>query len=142
MDYSDLEKALALAVKAHRGQRDKSGFPYIFHPVRVMLRLKNLEAQIVALLHDILEDSAISATDLQQAGFSPTVIEAVSCLTKKEGEDYFEYISRVKGNHLARAVKLADIEDNLDANRLSDLSETDCKRMARYLKAKKILSAD
>ncbi len=141
MEVSILEKALALAFRAHQGQKDKSGFPYVFHPLRMMLQLTTLEEQTVALLHDVLEDSSITAEELRKEGFSPAVIEAVEALTRKKDEPYLEYIRRVKQNPLARVVKLADIRENLNANRLAELSENDCRRLERYLRARKILLA-
>ncbi len=140
MQASELEKALSLALKAHQGQKDKSGQPYILHPVRVMLRFQETEARIVALLHDVLEDSDISIDELQHAGFGTKIIEAVRCLTRKPNEEYLDYIRRIKENPLARKVKLADLKDNLDVNRLEELQAKDCRRLERYLQAKKILS--
>ena len=140
MQASELEKALSLALKAHQGQKDKSGQPYILHPVRVMLQFQEAEARIVALLHDVLEDSDISIDELQQAGFGTKIIEAVRCLTRKPNEEYLDYIRRIKENPLARKVKLADLKDNLDVNRLEELQAKDCRRLERYLQAKKILS--
>jgi (p)ppGpp synthase/HD superfamily hydrolase len=141
MDASILEKALAMALQAHRGQKDKSGLPYVFHPIRMMLQLTTLEEQTVALLHDVLEDSPFTAEDLRKEGFSSVVIEAVKALTREKDEPYLEYIRRVKQNRLARVVKLADIKENLNANRLTNLSEKDCQRLERYLKAREILLA-
>jgi (p)ppGpp synthase/HD superfamily hydrolase len=141
MDASILEKALAMALQAHRGQKDKSGLPYVFHPIRMMLQLTTLEEQTVALLHDVLEDSPFTAEDLRKEGFSSVVIEAVKALTREKDEPYLEYIRRVKQNQLARIVKLADIKENLNANRLTNLSEKDCQRLERYLKAREILLA-
>ncbi len=142
MKNRDLEKALSIALKAHCGQKDKNGFPYVFHPIRVMLSLNDPVAQIVALLHDVAEDSDISVEYLQKAGFDAQIVEAVGCLTKGENEDYFDYIKRVKQNPLARTVKLADLQDNLNLNRLNVIDENDFKRFKKYLKAKEILKSD
>ena len=137
---SDLEKALAIALKAHKGQIDKSGQPYILHPIRVMMQLEEAKAKVVALLHDVVEDSDITLNDLREEGFDSEIIETVACLTKDAHEDYTDYILRIKHNRLARLVKLADLQDNLNANRLQTLQPNDCLRMERYLKAKKILT--
>jgi len=137
---SDLEKALAIALKAHKGQVDKSGQPYILHPIRMMIQLQETKAKVVALLHDVIEDSDITPNKLRREGFDSEIIEAVVCLTKKTKEDYIEYIWRVKKNHLARIVKLADLKDNLDASRLKHILPEDCQRMERYLKAIELLS--
>lgn len=130
-----LEKALEVALKAHRGQRDKAGQPYILHPLRVMHAVAGEEARAVALLHDVVEDTGVTADDLRRAGFPPAVVEAVEALTKQEGEEYAAFIERVRLVPLARQVKLADLEDNLDARRLPDFSEKDGKRTAKYVRA-------
>ena len=139
MEPSPLEKALALALQAHQGQTDKSGLPYILHPIRLMMRVEDPQAKVVALLHDVLEDSDMTENDLQNAGFDKQIIEAVVCLTKTPSIDYMEYIRRIKKNSLATQVKLVDLEDNLNANRLKEIEQKDCERMARYLQARKIL---
>ena len=139
MEPSHLEKALALALQAHQGQTDKSGLPYILHPIRLMMRVEDSQAKVVALLHDVLEDSDMTENDLKNAGFDKQIIEAVVCLTKTPSTDYMEYIRRIKKNSLATQVKLVDLEDNLNANRLKEIEQKDCERMARYLQARKIL---
>ena len=139
MEPSPLEKALALALRAHQGQMDKSGLPYILHPIRLMMRVEDPQAKVVALLHDVLEDSDMTENDLQNAGFDKQIIEAVVCLTKTPSIDYMEYIRRIKKNSLATQVKLVDLEDNLNANRLKEIEQKDCERMARYLQAREIL---
>lgn len=130
-----LEKALALALKAHAGQKDKAGQPYILHPLRVMLQMENTQTKIVALLHDVLEDSNITLQELKQAGFDPQILEAVDCLTRREQEDYFTYLERVAQNKLALSVKIADLKDNLDVTRLKEITPADQQRLNKYLKA-------
>jgi hypothetical protein len=108
--------AVALAASVHRDQRDKAGQPYILHPLRVMLKQADEPAQMVAVLHDMLEDSPntdapITAVDLRCAGYSEEVI-AAGALTKREGERYEEFIERIALNSLARRAKLGDLEDN------------------------------
>jgi guanosine-3',5'-bis(diphosphate) 3'-pyrophosphohydrolase len=113
-----IERALQIAAKAHEGQKDKSGKPYIFHPLRAMMSVEGEEAQIVAILHDVIEDTSVTVDDLRQAGFSEKTIEGVLCVTHRKDETYADYVVRCKGNGVARRVKLADLEDNsrLDRN--------------------------
>lgn len=114
----NIETAIKLAADAHAGQVDKAGQPYILHPLRVMLAMKTDDERIVAVLHDVVEDSPISCDELQQRyGFSPLIVQAVAALTRGRGEYYFDFIRRLAPNPIARAVKIADIRDNLDPNR-------------------------
>lgn len=134
-----LEKAMILAATAHMGQLDKGGNPYILHPVRVMLRCNTLEEKIVAMLHDTLEDSDLTADDLVKEGFPKEIVDAVVTLTRKTGENYLEHIQKVSKNPLATTVKLSDLADNMDLNRLPGLTPKDFQRLERYLRAKLIL---
>jgi len=131
-----LADAVALAVRVHRDHRDKAGQPYILHPLRVMLRQHDEAAQIVAVLHDVIEDSRdeskVTAADLRADGYSEDIVTALEALTKREGEYYEDFIERVAMNPLARQVKLADLEDNMDIQRLGTVSENDLKRMKKY----------
>ena len=113
-----LEDAILLAVKNHKGQIDKAGQPYILHPLRLILKMDTEEERIVAVLHDIIEDTPVTINELQEKGFSERIVDAVVCLTKKDGERYNEYIERVATNPLAKKVKLADLEDNINLTRL------------------------
>ena len=131
-----LEKAMILAAKGHMGQQDKGGHPYILHPVRVMLQCKTIEEKTVAMLHDLLEDTDITAEDLKKEGFPEHIVAAVCCLTKTAGEDYMDYIERICQNKLAARVKLADLTDNMDLNRLPGLTPKDFQRLEKYLRAK------
>jgi len=130
-----LEKALKIALKAHNGQQDKAGQPYILHPLRVMHQVNSLPAKVVALLHDVVEDSEFTFEDLDRAGFDPEILQAVRCLTKHPDEDYFAYLRRIAGNTLALQVKIADLKDNLDVTRLREIEPRDVERLNRYLKA-------
>ena len=130
-----LDEALALAVRAHAGQQDKVGRPYILHPLRVMLRLETERAMPVAALHDVVEDSDVTLADLRAMGFAKAIIEAVDCLTKRPGESYAARIERAAANPLARQVKIADLEDNMQLRRQHGLVKHDRARMARYAKA-------
>jgi len=130
-----LEDAILLAVQAHQGQNDKAGAPYILHPLRVMLRMGSDIEMMVAVLHDVLEDTQYTLLDLQQAGYPEEVLEALDCLTRRENETYEEFIERVKTNPLARKVKIADLEDNMDIRRISAPQEKDMERLKRYRRA-------
>jgi (p)ppGpp synthase/HD superfamily hydrolase len=130
-----LEGAILLAVQAHQGQKDKAGAPYVLHPLRVMLRMGSDIEMMVAVLHDVLEDTQYTLLDLQQAGYPEEVLEALDCLTRRENETYEEFIERIKTNPLARRVKIADLEDNMDIRRISDPQEKDMERLKRYRRA-------
>jgi (p)ppGpp synthase/HD superfamily hydrolase len=130
-----LEDAILLATKAHLGQTDKAGAPYILHPLRVMMRCRTAEAMMAAVLHDVVEDTPITLEDLQSMGFPAPVINAVACLTKREGEPYEAFVARVKANALATEVKIADIEDNMDVRRLTSVGPADAARLERYRRA-------
>jgi (p)ppGpp synthase/HD superfamily hydrolase len=137
-----LEDAIALAVEAHRGQRDKSGQPYILHPLRVMFFCEGAAERIVAVLHDVVEDTGRTFDDLRKLGFSEEVIAALDCVTKREGENYQQFVERVAGNPIAKQVKLADLRDNMDVRRLPGISDRDMERLAKYLKAWKRLTEE
>ncbi len=130
-----LEHAMITAASAHMGQLDKGGQPYILHPIRVMLQCGSTEERAAALLHDVLEDTPLTAAELAAEGFPREVLEAVVCLTRVR--DYAVYIERVCGNRLAAAVKLADLTDNMDLNRLPGLTQRDFQRLERYIRAKR-----
>ncbi len=132
---ANLEDAILLAATAHRGQRDKVGAPYILHPLRVMLRLEDEPARIAAVLHDVVEDTGRSLDELRRAGFSEEVVAAVDCLTRRAGETYDAFIERVAPHPIARRVKIADLEDNMDLRRLTDVGSKEQERLARYVKA-------
>jgi len=114
-----LAKALKIAYTAHQGQFDKGGQPYILHPIRVALNCKTEDEKIAALLHDVVEDTSVTIEELQQAGFSPNVLDAVISLTKVDGEDYMTFIKRLSLNNLAVSVKIQDLKDNMDIRRLN-----------------------
>lgn len=114
-----LKKALEIACKAHNGQVDKGGNPYILHPIGVALNCNTQQEKIVALLHDVVEDTPITIEDLRMAGFANGIIDAVKCLTKTEGEEYKDFIKRVSTNKLATQVKIRDLKDNMDVTRLN-----------------------
>lgn len=132
---SDLERAIEIAASAHRGDVDKAGQPYILHPVSLMLQFHDLDAMIVAVLHDTVEDSALTLGDLKKEGFSDTVVAAIDALTRREDESYDDFISRLASNPLARRVKLADLEHNMDVRRIGSLTAEDLERVEKYHRA-------
>ena len=138
-----IEKALQIAARAHEGQKDKEGLPYVLHPLRAMLSVEGEEAQIVAVLHDVLEDTAVTADDLRREGFSAAVVAAVLCVTHRPDEPYADYVVRCKGNEVARRVKLADLADDwrLDRTLLRPQRfEADVARLRRYALSYKYLT--
>lgn len=137
---STLDRAVEIAVEAHRGQLDKSGCDYIGHPLRVMEAGRTEPEKIAGVLHDVVEDSGWTFEMLETEGFSQEVIDALRCLTKlSPDEPYEKFIRRVKANPLAVAVKLNDLSDNMDIRRLPYISDKDVKRLKKYLKAYKQL---
>ena len=139
---ASIETALQIAAKAHEGQKDKSGEPYILHPLRVMRNVEGEEAQIVAILHDVIEDTAVKADDLRHAGFSEKIVAAVLSVTHNEDESYTDYVIRCKANEIGKQVKLADLEDNarLDRTMLRrERIEEDVARLRKYVLAYKFL---
>lgn len=134
-----LSKAIIIATEAHLGQVDKGGEAYILHPLRVMMSLKEYEHKIVAVLHDVLEDTIVTSEDLRLHGFNENIIEVLIHLTRRKSESYDEFIDRVIKNTIATAVKLADIKDNMDLSRLKNPKEEDYIRLEKYERAKKRL---
>lgn len=134
-----LEKAIEIAVEAHRGQIDKAGKIYILHPLRVMLRGKTETEMIIGVLHDTVEDTPVTLDMLRLEGFSEEVLSALSCITKKQDEDYGDFIGRVLTNPLATQVKLYDIEDNLNRDRIPYPTPKDEARFKKYEKYHKII---
>jgi (p)ppGpp synthase/HD superfamily hydrolase len=137
----NLQKAIEIAVEAHAHQKDKVGKPYLLHVFSVMARGKSDDEKIVALLHDVVEDTDRTLSDLDAAGFAPHILAAVDALTKRHGEPYNDFIERVKQNPLAVKVKINDLEDNMDIKRLPLVAEKDVERLNRYLKAYRDLTA-
>jgi (p)ppGpp synthase/HD superfamily hydrolase len=132
---STIEHAIALAAKAHEGQRDLSGAPYILHPLRVMLSVATMEERIAAVLHDVIEDCDWTIDRLRAEGFAEAVITAVESLTRKQDEAYENFIQRVAANPIGRRVKLADLRDNSDLSRISNPTDLDYERLEKYRKA-------
>jgi (p)ppGpp synthase/HD superfamily hydrolase len=136
-----LAKAIALAAQAHLDQQDKNGDAYILHPLRMMFTLKTETEMIVAVLHDVIEDTDWSLDNLRAEGFSEEVVTAVDALTRREDETYDEFVARAAANPLSRTVKLADLEDNMNIRRLDHLADKDLARLQRYHKHWRALQA-
>ncbi len=130
-----LERAIEIAARAHAGQVDKAGQPYVLHPLRMMLAVTTPEARMAAVLHDVVEDTTVTLDELRAEGFPASVLEAVEALTKREGEDYEAFIRRVAPNPIAREVKLADLRDNSDLSRIAEPTERDRERIRKYQRA-------
>lgn len=132
-------KALFMMLNAHKGQKDKGGNPYFLHPLRVSMATKNKRAKIVALLHDVLEDS--NKYKIKDFNFlDEEQKKALLLLTHNDSDEYFEYVKRIKQNKIAREVKLMDLKDNMNLKRLKDISKDDEKRPEKYQIARDILS--
>lgn len=137
-----LDKAIRLAAEAHEGQKERSGTAYILHPLRVMLKLRTEADMIVGVLHDVVEDNDEFDLDrLRAEGFSETILEALDGVTRREGENYEDFIGRAAKNEIATRVKMADLEDNMRLLRLPVMTERDLERLARYHKAYRRLEA-
>ena len=139
-EQSMVDLALSIARQAHEGQLDKAGVDYIEHPIYVASQVDTEEEKAVALLHDVIEDSSVTAEELLNAGLPETVVTAIQILSKKKGQDYQTYLENVKSNSLARVVKLADLKHNSDLSRLSSVTDKDLERFEKYKKAIDYLS--
>lgn len=139
---STLERAIAIAARAHEGRRDKAGAPYILHPLRVMLGLDTEAERITAVLHDVVEDCADwSFERLRGEGFSEEILAALNAVTKREGESYEDFVRRAAANPVGLRVKLADLNDNCDLSRIANPTLQDHERIARYRRALAFLKA-
>jgi (p)ppGpp synthase/HD superfamily hydrolase len=139
---ADLEHAISLAVEAHRGQKDRAGAPYILHPLRMMFRVETDAEKIVAVLHDVVEDTGWTLDRLRAEGFPEDVVAAVDHLTRREGESYDEFVRRAAAHPVARRVKIADLEDNMDVRRTGTVTDEDTERLTRYHRAWRSLVDD
>jgi len=138
---STIERAVELAARMHAGQVDKAGQPYLFHPLRLMFAVQKVHEKMAAVLHDIVEDTPMTFEKLSEEGFPQEVIEAVRTLTKHKGESRIDAAKRAVQNSIARAVKLADVTDNMDLSRISAPTEKDFARMKEYEQVRLILMA-
>jgi len=133
---STMERAIAIAAEAHAGQVDKAGAPYVLHPLRMMLRMASNDERIVAVLHDVCEDCpGWTMERLRSEGFPEHLIEALRSVTKRDGEDYEDFVRRAAANRIGRRVKLADLHDNCDLSRIAAPSERDFERIDKYRRA-------
>ena len=137
---SDLERAIAICVEAHRGQRQKDGLPYALHPLALAQAVGPVKAKIAAVLHDVVEDTDWTLAALEAEGFAPAVIRALALLTHDDGSPYPDYVERIARNALAREVKLADLEHNMDLRRIPSPTARDLERLAKYRAAWEVLS--
>lgn len=135
-----LSKAVILATEAHDGQLDKGGQPYILHALRVMLAVSGEHEQQAAVLHDLVEDTGWSLNEIRRLGLHERVVNAVDCLTRRRDQSYDDYIRQCKVNQVARRVKIADLNDNLDESRIPNPTEHDRRRWDKYRKALQELS--
>ena len=129
------KKALKLCFEAHKEQTDKSGMPYVFHPFHLAEQMNTEETTIVALLHDLVEDTDYTIDDLVNMGFDKTVTDAIALMTHTDGTDYIDYVGMIKNNPIAKTVKLADLKHNSDLTRLDVVDEKALTRREKYLKA-------
>lgn len=136
MIYTPLtKKALKLCFEAHKNQTDKTGMPYVFHPFHLAEQMQDEITTICALLHDIVEDTSYTFTDLENMGFPAEVIEVLKLLTHEDGVPYMDYVMNLSKNPNAKAVKIADLMHNSDTSRLDVVDEWAIKREEKYKKA-------
>ncbi len=138
-----LERAISIAVESHAGQVQKDGSPYILHPLYLMMQMADEDEKIVAVLHDVVEDTEWTLTDLQAEGFPDEVVVAVGLLTRQRGMSYEDFIEEIRPNSLARRVKIADIAHNMDIRRLPHITDKDIDRLIQYREAyERLISAE
>mgnify|MGYP006265914405 CR=1 FL=1 len=136
---STLERAIEIAAHAHAGQVDKAWAPYILHPLRVMLAMSTLDEKIVAVLHDVIEDTPVTLADLRAEGFPEPLLVALEALTKRAGESRLKAAERAAANPIACRVKLADVTDNMNLGRIAHPTAADYRRLEQYRKVKALL---
>ncbi len=142
MIYTPKTKAaLKLCFAAHKDQLDKSGLPYVFHPFHLAEQMQTEETTIVALLHDVVEDTEYTLADLAAMGFEPVITDALALLTHDDATPYMDYVRAIKENPVARAVKLADLKHNSDLSRLDVVDEKAMLRREKYREAMALLEA-
>lgn len=143
MIYTKMTKvALNLCFEAHRNQRDKNGMPYVFHPFHMAEQMKDEKTTIVALLHDVVEDTDITLDDIRNMGFDNEVVAAIGLMTHVPDVPYMEYVAEIKKNPISKAVKLADLRHNSDTTRLDNITDRDEKRLKKYAEAIQLLEDD
>ena len=143
MIYTALtKKAMKIAFEAHKEQTDKSGMPYIYHPIHLAEQMDDEAATCVALLHDVVEDTDITFEQLQAEGFTPEIIAALRLMTHDENVPYLDYVAEIRKNVIAAKVKLADLKHNSDLTRLDHVDEKALLRVEKYRKAMELLAKD
>ena len=141
MIYTELtKKALKLSFEAHKNQVDKSGMPYVYHPFHLAEQMESEETVIVALLHDVVEDTDYTLDDIRSMGFPDSVVDALALMTHDKSVPYMDYVTRIKGNPIAKSVKLADLKHNSDLSRLDVIDEKAAARAKKYQEAIKMLT--
>lgn len=135
-----LERAIIIATICHAGTKDKGGLPYILHPINVMTGLETQDEKIVAVLHDVIEDTELTFDNLRTLGFQEYIIEALDSVTHREKEEYMDYIKRAKSNPIGRNVKMKDLLHNSNLSRIKNPKKNDYKRLEKYKKAYSYLS--
>ena len=141
MIYTPLtKKAMILCFEAHKEQKDKSGLPYVHHPFHLAEQMTDEATTIVALLHDVVEDTSVTLEDLKSEGFPQEVVDAIALMTHNDGSPYMDYVARIKQNPIAKAVKLADLTHNSDVTRLDVLTDKDRERVGKYQAAMELLT--
>lgn len=136
----DTKKAMRLCFEAHKNQTDKSGQPYVFHPFHVAEQMPDEETTIVALLHDVIEDTSYTPDDLRSMGFDEDVLEALALMTHDKDVPYMDYVAKLRDNRIARTVKLADLRHNSDLTRLDEVDEKALQRIEKYKAAIRLVS--
>lgn len=129
------ERAVVIATICHAGIKDRGKLPYILHPINVMIGLDTQDERIVAILHDVVEDTDITFDDLRKLGFPEYIIEALDSVTHREDEEYMDYVKRAKKNPIGRKVKMKDLLHNSDLSRLKNPKQKDYERLEKYKKA-------
>ena len=135
------KQALRLCFQAHKDQLDKGGLPYVFHPFHLAEQMTDEDTTVLALLHDVVEDTPYTLDDLAQMGFAPRVLEALALMTHDPAVPYLEYVAKIKTNPLARTVKLADLRHNSDTTRLDVPDPRAMQRVEKYRKAIQLLES-
>lgn len=136
------KKALKLCFEAHKDQVDKCGTPYVFHPFHLAEQSTDESTTVVALLHDVVEDTRYTLKDLEDMGFSKDILDALALLTHDPGVPYMDYVRKIKNNPIARAVKLLDLKHNSDTTRLDTVDEKALQRVEKYKAAIAVLTGE
>jgi len=136
----NINKALNLMYEAHKGQKDKGNIPYVFHPYHIAEQMNTEDEIIVALLHDVIEDTNITLEDIKSYGFNNNILEALKVITHDKNINYIDYINKISKNKLATKIKIRDLKHNIDISRIPNPTEEDYNRVNQYKKALEILN--